>query len=408
VAFAFIATLGVALFWGFPWSHPAWITPLSFYATFAASLLALWGKRDWRLAAKVTSVGLVLLAGPVLYPLGGLFSRTAYWACLAAPVGMFLIGRRWGLVCMLLIWLQFGALLALHQSGYPIPDARTPPAHILVVILTLFALATLVIGWIFETSRENSEHALVTSMRQQQELEVAKNAAELANQTRTAFMATISHELRTPLNTIIGYSELLIEEAEDDPGLATYTPEVDAIRHAGDHLLGLVDDILILLMLDSGDSAPSLETTRLSAITDRLRERFTPRAAARGNTLRVSLDPDDLTLETDPRRLTLCLSHLLDNACKFTQGGLITLTATRDDAGVHLEVEDTGVGIDPDLHDAVFERFAQADGSLGRAADGTGLGLAITRELAATIGGHVTLDSAPGQGSRFRLSFPAG
>jgi len=244
-------------------------------------------------------------------------------------------------------------------------------------------------------------------------------AAQAASRAKSQFLATVSHEIRTPINAVMGYAELL------EMGLAGEMGEkaseyVGRIQGSSRHLLSLVNDVLDLSKIEAGEMAVRHEALPLRATADRALEQVEPQARAKE--IAVSLEwscPEDDVYVGDEDRVSQVLVNLLSNAVKFTEpGGSVTMTCSAVGGGpptlaeggdgmwVTVEVADTGIGIAPDKLEAVFDPFMQVDGTHTRREGGTGLGLAISRRLARLMGGELTLESTPAQGSRFTLWLP--
>lgn len=243
-----------------------------------------------------------------------------------------------------------------------------------------------------------------------EDLEAARASAESANVAKSQFLATMSHELRTPLNAIIGYSEMLMETAEDR-GAEEERQDLGRVHGAAHRLLSLINDVLDLSKIEAGGMTPSAAPLSIDAMVADAVATVTPTASANGNALTLDAASPLGEADTDGFKLSQCLLNLLANAAKFTKDGQIKLRAKRlSEAGrdwLVFEVVDTGIGISAEAQARLFQPFVQADASTTRAYGGTGLGLAITRRLARMLGGDVTVKSAPGQGSAFTLRVPA-
>ena len=227
---------------------------------------------------------------------------------------------------------------------------------------------------------------------------------ETASAHKSAFLASMSHELCTPLNAIIGYSEMLQEIAQDD-GQDAFLPDLARIRDAGRHLLGLINDVLDLSKIEAGKMDLYLEEVDLGALIAEVRSIVEPMAAENGNAVETVF-PLLGTFYTDRTKLKQSLLNLLSNAAKFTRKGRVRLEVALADAEVCFVVRDTGIGMTGEQQSRLFQAFSQADVSTSRQYGGTGLGLAITRHFCEMLGGRITVESTPGQGSTFTIALP--
>jgi signal transduction histidine kinase len=241
-------------------------------------------------------------------------------------------------------------------------------------------------------------------------LRIAKEAAEEADRAKSGFLAMVSHELRTPLTTIIGYTEMLLEQAQAD-GLPQYTDDLRQVLTAGQHLLALINDILDLSKIEAGKLEVAREPYAPASLIGDLMVSVEPLARKNNNRLEVDCPADLGRGVGDPTRIRQCVLNLVGNACKFTTGGVVKVTARRVAEGgedyLQVEVADTGIGMTPEQMERLFQPFTQVDSSAGRKYGGTGLGLAISQKLCHAMGGKITVESAYGKGSTFTLTIKA-
>ncbi|MCU0517308.1 MAG: PAS domain-containing sensor histidine kinase [Oscillatoria sp. Prado101] len=275
-------------------------------------------------------------------------------------------------------------------------------------------------------------HDITHRLRSEAALLQAKMAAEAANRAKSAFLANIGHELRTPLSVIVGYSDLLLEEARAT-GEKEWVRDLQQIRSAGTHLLTLINDLLQIAELEAGQIGLRLEKFNISTLIENVVTAILPQVERNGNTLEVRCAGNLGVMHADQKKVRQILLHLLGNAAKFTENGKITLAVSYGDgqlgsfgslegaksfspqgspplthsSWVTFTVADTGIGIPAEYVPHLFEAFTQAYDSAERMYGGTGLGLAITRRLCEMMGGLIAVRSQPGVGSAFTVYLPA-
>ncbi|CDG83090.1 response regulator [Janthinobacterium agaricidamnosum] len=239
------------------------------------------------------------------------------------------------------------------------------------------------------------------------QLEARAGELQRASRYKSEFLANMSHELRTPLNSSLILSKLL---ADNNGG--NLTPEqvtfAQTIYSAGNDLLNLINDILDISKVEAGKLELRPEAVEFAALTTSMKMLFGPSAEQKGLEFSVQLAPQlPPSLVTDTQRLEQILKNLLSNAIKFTDHGKVGISVRLDgDACAAFVIEDSGIGIALDQQEKIFDAFHQADGTSSRRYGGTGLGLSISRDLAALLGGAISLSSTPGQGSTFTLTLP--
>ena len=249
--------------------------------------------------------------------------------------------------------------------------------------------------------------------------EEARSAAEAASETKSAFLANVSHELRTPLTSVVGFTRIVqrrLEQVvypavgEPDPKVARAMRQVEdnlAIMAAeGERLTTMINDVLDLAKIESGTVVWKVEPVRIDEVIERAVAATAALFEQTGIELEVRVSGTLPALAGDRDRLIQVLINLLSNAVKFTPAGRVTVTADRRDGDVEVAVADTGVGIAPEDHAAVFEEFRQAGDTLTDKPRGTGLGLPISRQIVEHHGGRMWLESTIGSGSTFRFSLP--
>ena len=243
----------------------------------------------------------------------------------------------------------------------------------------------------------------------EQATQKARAAAENANRAKSAFLANMSHELRTPMNAILGYSEMLMEEAED-AGQDDFVSDLKKINQAGNHLLSLINDVLDLSKIESGKMEAFAEDFDVGSLIDHVAGTVQPLMSKNNNQFKIERGEALGHAHQDITKLRQSMMNLLSNATKFTHEGTVTLRVDRksqaDGEWLTISVTDSGIGIPADKLEHVFEEFSQADTSTTRDYGGTGLGLPISRRFCQMLGGDLTVQSNAGEGSVFTMQIP--
>ncbi len=223
---------------------------------------------------------------------------------------------------------------------------------------------------------------------------------------KSQFLDTISHELRTPINFITGFGSLLADGAYGELA-ADAQGAVGKVLEGADRLLHLVDDLLDQTKLERGHLQVEVIPFAVGPLAERLAAEFRPLMAAKDQNFEVAVEADTPVITNDPDRVHQVVRNLLSNAHKFTPShGTIRLAVGPASGGVLIEVDDSGIGIPQDVQDRIFDRFYQVDNTRTRHFGGTGLGLAIVKGLLDAMGGSIAVESAPGEGARFRVYLP--
>jgi len=291
------------------------------------------------------------------------------------------------------------------------------PAGYRLMPWLLFGAGLLLIGLlvlhIFNIQRQNrrTEEIVISRtselVRQKEMNRELAQKAEAASRAKSEFLAGMSHEIRTPMNAIIGFAEILSEE-----NLSGVQREyIRTIHDSGQTLMTLINDILDLSKIEAGRMDIEWLDCSVQELLDHIDMLLRPQAERKDIDFEIHAEGDlPDVIRMDPTRLRQCLMNLVSNAIKFTECGHVYVQATvdrsDDEPMLRIDVEDTGIGIEAERCEAIFEAFSQADTSIGRLFGGSGLGLSITRQLTHLMGGTLTVESTPGRGSVFTLKLP--
>ena len=380
-----------------------WLVPILVKAT-----------RSLLLPASLSVQTLVFLSlfGSFFY--GGISSPFMPWFVIALLLGFFYLAENVGIVLGgVAIQLVLFVVARLWIGYFPeiLPISSLPVVN-LISILAAITYTTLLSVY-YETVMRGSgelEKATREHRAQTEALGDAMRRAELASRKKSIFLAKMSHELRTPLNAVIGYSEMLREDLPGDSGSSQRALDLDRINSAGRHLLELVTDVLDVTNIESYRLEVSMERVEISQLIRDVVATASPLIAKKHNQFVLEMAKDPGVIETDALKLRQAILNLLSNAAKFTSKGVITLRVMthriKESDRLVIEVRDTGIGMSEESLQRIFKDFSQAELDTAQKFGGTGLGLALTQRYCTLLGGTVSVESRPGEGSTFKLDLP--
>jgi signal transduction histidine kinase len=365
---------------------------------------------DLQLAALISVELLAFTSLFGAYYYGGVSSPFLPWLLISLLLGFFYLSDRPIPVLGLFTVNILGFVAAYLVWGFP---SRLSHEQLSLVGWISILSATIYMSWMAiyyanmiarrsELEREAERHR-ETAVR----LRAAKDMADKANRAKSIFLAKMSHELRTPLNAVIGFSEILLEEAEFDDGNDRRKADLRRINSAGKHLLSLVTDVLDLSKIESDHIDLKVQQFDLNEMIREVVATAQPLVQENNNKLIVRLPSGLGVVSSDQTKLRQSALNLLSNAAKFTRDGTITFSVQRRkrDAGdwIEIQVVDTGIGIADDEIEKLFQNFGQASRSTATKFGGTGLGLALSQKLCGLMGGGISVSSVVGQGSCFTM-----
>jgi len=350
------------------------------------------------------------------YFYGGVTSPTLAWVLVIPLLAFFYLGSssRLRLIVLVMFAVNVAMFSLFYLFGFHV-NTSLPVAAMqgLGLVSTTAAAIYVAMMALYYAQIQASHSELEGEMRQHMAtstaLRAATEEAERASAAKADFLAKMSHELRTPLNAVIGYSQILLEDAEFE-GDSASVADLSKIHQAGQHLLKLVNEILDLSKIEAGKMELDLEEVDIGQLLEEVAEGARSAAASNGNEFSYVISPYLSIALCDAGKFKNMAAQLLDNAAKFTQNGKIELIANRvpaEDGGeLVVDVIDTGIGISSDKITHLFEKFTVADDSSTSKYGGTGLGLALSQKLCKLMGGEISLESALGKGSRFTIRIP--
>jgi len=383
-------------------------------ASFWLLLPVLRATGNLRLVAIISVQTLIAVTLFGVYNYGGVSSPFLAWLLIALANGFFYLSDR-PLSVLAIFVLNVAAFIAIWWATGNLPN-RVPMEQMSNVGIVSVTSATLYMAWlaIYYGRLLTSESALEREAQRHRQtaerLAEARDKAEKASREKSIFLAKMSHELRTPLNAVIGYSEILQEDA-DLAGDARRAKDLSRITTAGKHLLSLVTDILDISRIEADQMELQIGDFAVTRLIEDVAATAAPLVKANGNKLVTCVDPNVGRMISDQLRLRQAAINLMSNAAKFTSNGLIELSARRlrVESGdwIEIEVRDTGIGIARDDLKTIFQDYKQVNSVEARKRKGTGLGLALSQKLCMMMGGSIFADSELGLGARFTIRVPA-
>ena len=345
---------------------------------------------------------------------GGVTSPTVPWVLTIPLLSFFYIGDSQPLrIAVLTIFAVNIAVFGGFYLNFPAPHHGIPNQYmeVLGLISTIAAAMYVTMMAVYYAKALASQSDLESVMRGHmttaKDLRLATTEAVRASSAKSEFLAKMSHELRTPLNAVIGYSQMLLEEAVEDNDPENVA-DLDRIHVAGQNLLKLVNNVLDLSKLEAGHMEIFNEDFSLQALITATVEKHRQFATSRNNELLVDMEEGAGIVCGDVTKIQTCLSNIVENALKYTEDGIVHVTGALSKSGqkIVIQVSDTGIGIDSKDLPALFEQFAVVDDETSTKYGGTGVGLALTRKLCRMMGGEVTVKTALGKGSTFTMILP--
>ena len=344
---------------------------------------------------------------------GGLSSPFLPWLLTVPLFAFFYLGSGLWQRCFVLgiLAANLAVFYAIYAQGFAIP-VRIPLSELSGIGMLSTTSAAVYVSMMalyyanIVASQSELEREVLRHLTTARQLQDAKVEAERANKAKSEFLANMSHELRTPLNAVIGYSEMLLEDAEA-AGREQQSGDIRKIYSAGKHLLALVSDVLDLSKLEAGKMELYNESTELSGFIEEIAVECRVAIEANGNQLIVDCPADLGTADIDAAKLRQSIVNVLGNAGKFTHNGTVTFRAAIQDGWLDVIVSDTGIGISPEYLANLFQNFGESEGETSSKYGGTGLGLALSQKLCRLMGGDVLAQSEIGKGSCFTIHVPA-
>ncbi len=302
------------------------------------------------------------------------------------------------------IFVQRGAISDLDET---VSSQQTALQYFKIIVVLAAMLVLTAFGAFWVKRRDNkrlADHSRDLQLAQNR-LTIAKRNAEEASQAKSNFLSLMTHELRTPLQAIIGYTDVVLEELRLN-GEDEFIDDLDRVISNSERLLRLINSVLDMAKIESGQMELNLSEVRLAALVEDAVSGVKPLLEKNGNTLSVSVEEGKNEVVVDAEKLLHIIINLLSNAVKFTENGEISVQASCDEQRIKIYVKDSGMGMSPEQQAHIFDQFKQADSSTTRKFQGTGLGLAIVKQFTEIMGGAVSVESKVNNGALFKVIIP--
>jgi signal transduction histidine kinase/ActR/RegA family two-component response regulator len=377
--------------------------PLAFaFVLLVLQLLFIWGM-PFSIAANLGLFAALLQVSYAAWTSGGVFSPRMAWMTVIPLIPFYAVSRRSGLAWLVLVLLDIWLMSYVTWQGW-LPENPTLGAAQVMSSFASYSVVTLILITVPFLYDNLFRQAYNASLQRNLELEEKRKELLRTSALREQFIATVSHELRTPMNAILGFNNMLLSRAADNPQALKI---LNHTRQSADHLLTVINDVLDYSQLQAGKINVQHETFALRDTVNTAFDLFAQRVESMHLQYTCTIDDNvPRWVRADRHRLMQILVNLLGNAIKFTHQGHVTLAVRRQPLCVHFSVRDSGIGIPEAQQPKIFQRFVQAEDDTQSRYGGNGLGLSITQRLVELMGGHIGFESKPGIGSMFWFTLP--